>query len=92
MKRGLVSLDAEVRMDYNKGGNPLNLNNQIGAPTTVQVSREVMTSNGCKVSMIFQSESDPKIEEDVAKMLIAAFVKRRSVSHEASIMPVQSIN
>lgn len=70
----------------------MNLNNRIGALTTVQASREVMTGNGCKVSMIFQSESDSKVEEDVAKMLIAAFVKRRSVSHEASIVPVQSFN
>lgn len=70
----------------------MNLNNRIGTLTTVQAAREVMTSNGCKVSMTFQAESDPKIEEDVAKMLIAAFVKRRSVSHEASIVPVQSID
>lgn len=70
----------------------MNLDNRIGAPTTVQASREVMTSNGCKVSMLFQPENDPKVEEDVAKMLIAAFVKRRSVSHEASIVPVQSFN
>ena len=70
----------------------MNLNNRIGTLTTVQAAREVMTSNGCKVSMTFRAESDPKIEKEVAKMLLAAFAKKRSVSHEASIMPVQSIN
>lgn len=86
------TLDDEMTIRYNRGGNPLNLNNRIGTLTTVQAAREVMTSNGCKVSLTFRSESDPKIEKEVAKMLIAAFAKKRSVSHETSIVPVQSIH
>ena len=70
----------------------MNLNNRKETHTNVQVPRDVMTSNGCRVTMTFQSEYDPTIDQEVAKMLIAAFLKRRSESHEASVMPVQSFN
>ena len=70
----------------------MNLNNRIGTLTTVQTAREVKTSNGCEVSITFQSESDPTVEKEVAKMLLAVFAKNRSVAHEAGIMSVQSFN
>ena len=42
--------------------------------------------------MIFPASSAKNVRADVAVMLLAAFMKRRSVAHEAGIMSVQSFN
>ena len=70
----------------------MNLDNVYSAQSTVQTCRQTTTSNGCKVTLIFPASSPKNIRLDVAIMLLAAFVKRRSVAHEAGIMPVQSFN
>ena len=69
----------------------MHLENEISATTSVQQCREVRTTNGCKVTMVFRSESNPQVRKDVAGMLLAAF-ERRSMSHEASSLPVHSIH
>lgn len=70
----------------------MNLDNGISALPTVQVQREIISTNGCQVSMCFRVESDVQIRHDVAQMLLAAAIKRRSVNHETSFVPVQSIH
>ena len=67
------------------------LENEISALPTVQQCREVSTTNGCKVTMVFRPQSNPQVRKDVAGMLLAAF-ERRSMNHEASSLPVQSIH
>ena len=70
----------------------MNLDNEINALPTVQVQHEMISTNGCKVSLCFRTESDVQIRHDVAEMLLAAAIKRRSVNHETSSVPVQSIH
>ena len=80
-------------MCYNiEGIDPVNLDNGISALTSVQMPREIMTENGCHVSLCFRNEEDPNIHREIARMLIAAFKKRRSSEHETSALSVQSIN
>ena len=70
----------------------MNLDNQKEAQPTVQVSREITTTNGCKVTLTFAEKEDPSLQRDVAEMLLAAFIKRRSMLYEASALPVQSVH
>ena len=67
----------------------MNLDNRKEAQPTVQVSREITTTNGCKVTLMFAEKEDPNLQHDVAEMLLAAFIKRRSMLYEASALPVQ---
>ena len=69
----------------------MNLDNRKEAQPTVQVSREITTTNGCKVTLTFAEKEDPNLQHDVAEMLLAAFIKRRSMLYEASALPVQSV-
>lgn len=70
----------------------MNFDNVYSAQPTVQACRQTTTSNGCQVTMVFPASSAKNLCSDVAAMLLAAFMKRRSVAHEAGIMPVQSFN
>ena len=70
----------------------MNLDNDKKSLPIVQAYRDVVTANGCKVSLCFRTESDVQIKRAVAEMLLATSIKRRSVIHEASFMPVQSIH
>ena len=80
-------------MCYNEMGiEPVNLDNEILALSSVQMPREMTTENGCHVSLCFQDEEDPNVHREIARMLIAAFKKRRRSEHETSAMSVQSIN
>lgn len=79
-------------MCYNGiGVEPVNLDNEIRALASVQMPREMTTESGCHVSLCFRNEEDPNIHREIARMLIAAFKKRRSNEHEASAMSVQSV-
>lgn len=69
-----------------------NLNKRIVALPSVQVPREIMTSNGCRVSLHFRDEENPRLHTEIAGMLIAAFTRRRSKAYETSSVPVQSID
>ena len=80
-------------MCYNRNGIvPLNLDNKILALPSVQVPREMITTSGCHVSLRFRDEDDPHVHREIARMLIAAFTRRRSNEHETSHVPVQSID
>lgn len=70
----------------------MNLDNRISAQPSVQACRQMITSNGCKVTLEFSPISNPQINRDVAEMLLAAFQKKRSMNHEASSMSVQGIH
>ena len=87
------SIGKEKDMCYNEMGiEPVNLNNEILALSSVQMPREMTTENGCHVSLCFRDEEDPNIHREIARMLIAAFKKRRSSEHETSALSVQSFN
>lgn len=62
-------------MCYNQkqGAIPTNLDSRIVALPSVQVPREIMTSNGCRVSLHFRAEENPRLHTEIAGMLIAAF-------------------
>lgn len=81
--------DSVVYFDRAK---PVYLENGMSVLPSVQASREVTTSNGCKVLLEFHSQPNPQVRRDVAEMLLAAFRKRRSVEHETSNVPVQSVH
>ena len=66
--------------------------NRKEAQPTVQVSREITTTNGCRVTLTFAEKEDPNLQHAVAEMLLAAFIKRRSMLYEASALPVQSVH
>lgn len=70
----------------------MNLDNQMSTLPTVQTCRQMITSNGCKVTLEFSPSPNPQINRDVAEMLLAAFQRKRSMNHEASLMSVQSIH
>ena len=83
----------EIDMCYNKKGiEPAHLDNEILALPSVQMPREMTTENGCHVSLCFRDEEDPNVHREIARMLIAAFKKRRSSEHETSALSVQSFN
>ena len=87
------SIGKEKDMCYNEMGiEPVNLDNDILALSSVQMPREMTTENGCHVSLCFRNEEDPNIHREIARMLIAAFKKRRSSEHETSALSVQSFN
>ena len=76
----------------NKGIQPMNLDNTIIALPSVQVPREFTTTDGCHVSLCFRDEDDPSVHREIARMLIAAFTRKRSDEYETSYVPVQSFN
>lgn len=80
-------------MCYDMNGRKLtNLDNSNIALPSVQVQAKVTTTNGCHVSLLFPGKKNPRIHYEIAGMLIAAFVKKRSNDHETSALPVQSID
>jgi len=81
-------------MCYNQkqGTIPTNLESNIVALPSVQMPREIMTSNGCRVSLHFRAEDNPRLHTEIAGMLIAAFTRRRSKAYETSFVSVQSID
>ena len=80
-------------MCYNKSGiEPVNLDNRMLALSSVQMPRDMITENGCHVSLCFREVDDPNVHREIARMLIAAFKKRRSSEHETSALSVQSFN
>lgn len=89
----LYHIERIIMMCYDKNERKLtNLDNSNIALPSVQVSRELTTTNGCHVSLLFSGTENPRIHHEIAGMLIAAFVKKRSSDHETSALPVQSID
>ena len=77
--------DAKICMDPIIGTAPdgasANLDNaNNGAQPFVQMSRELITSNGCHVKLIFRKESKPSVREEIARLLLASFEEKESVS------------
>ena len=48
--------------------------------TSVQMTREMMTSNGCHVTLVFPAESRPGVSRKIAEMFLAAMEKGMSDS------------
>ena len=73
---GLTCLDSRANMP--SGEQPTDLENEIGAQSTVQTTREIIT-NGCHVKLVFKGEHDPQVRKDIARLLLAAFEQRKGV-------------
>ena len=67
---GTASDEASTNLD--------NANNS--AQPFVQMSREVIASNGCHVKWISRKESKPGVREEIARLLLASFEEKESVS------------
>lgn len=68
----------DIRSIINEGENPANLDNFDNANrtrNTVQMTREMTTSNGCHVTLIFPKESHPGVRRKIAEMFLAAMEK-----------------
>ena len=66
-----------------EGENPANLDNfDIVNRTrnTVQMTREMTTSNGCHVTLVFPQESRPGVRRKIAEMFLTAMEKGMSES------------
>ena len=72
----LTCLDSRANML--SGEQPTDLENEIGAQSTVQTTREIIT-NGCHVKLVFKGEHDPQVRKDIARLLLAAFEQRKGV-------------
>ena len=62
----------------NEGENPANLDNFDNVNRTrnaVQMTREMTTSNGCHVTLMFPAQSRPGIRRKIAEMFLAAMEK-----------------
>ena len=73
----------EIQSIIEKGENPANLDNFDNANRTrkaVQMTREMTTSNGCHVTLVFPEESRPGVRRKIAEMLLAAMEKGMSES------------
>lgn len=89
----LYDIERIIMMCYDMNERKLtNLDNSNIALPSVQVQAKVTTTNGCHVSLLFPGKENPRIHHEIAGMLIAAFVKKRSNDHETSALPVQSID
>ena len=68
----------DVRGIIDKGENPANLDNfdnENRTQTAVQMTREMTTSNGCHVTLVFPKESRPGVRRKIAEMFLAAMEK-----------------
>ena len=52
-----------------------NFDNANGELHTVQMTREMTTSNGCHVSLVFPAVSRPGVRRKIAEMFLAALEK-----------------
>lgn len=87
------SLATTPKVCHNADGTSVNLENEIYALPSVQVTREIVSSNGCRVTLNFATEKRFDIQMDIARMLVESFEnKRRKHYEETSSMPVQSFD
>ena len=68
-----------------------NLENEITALSTVQACPDIVTQNGCMITLRFPTKKNPQVQVDVARMLIRSFLDRKGATDEKSTMPVQGI-
>jgi len=67
-----------IRSIIEKGESPENLDNLDNVNrthTTVQMTREMMTSNGCHITLIFPAKSRPGVRREIIEVLVAAMEK-----------------
>ena len=67
-----------IRGIIEEGEKPANLDNSDNANRTqnaVQMTREMTTSNGCHVALIYPAVSRPGIRRKIAEMFVAAVEK-----------------
>lgn len=68
----------DIRGIIKEGESPVNLDNLDNANRTrnaVQMTREMTTSNGCHVTLVFPKESRPGVRRKIAEMFLAAMEK-----------------
>ncbi len=70
----------------------VNLDNEMCALPPVQANREFMTTNGCRVRMLFKAENDPTIRKEIARLLLTAFEQERNADDETSHVSVQGFD
>ena len=75
-----MSLLKEHNIGVEKAPNLDNYDNDTRTHTTVQMTREMMTSNGCHVTLVFPAESRPGVSRKIAEMFLAAMEKGMSDS------------
>jgi len=85
----LLSTDSRAIIGLTREG--ANLENKINALSTVQARPDLMTQNGCKITLRFQTQKNPQVQVDVARMLIRSFLNRKGATNEKSTLPVQGI-
>ena len=67
----------------------MNLDNQKEAQPTVQVSREITTTNGCKVTLMFAEKEDPYLEFAPQLPQNQAIADNRSIEQRICIKPAK---
>ncbi len=68
----------DARGIIKEGENPANLDNfnsENRTQTSVQMTREMTTSNGCHVTLVFPAVSRPGVQRKIAGMFLAAMEK-----------------
>lgn len=68
----------DIRGIISEGENPADLDNFDNANRTrnaVQMTRQMTTSNGCHVTLVFPLKSHPGIRRKIAEMFVAAMGK-----------------
>lgn len=73
----------DIRGIMREDESPTNLDNLDNANRTrnaVQMTREMTTSNGCHVTLVFPQESRPGVRRKIAEMFLTAMEKGMSES------------
>jgi len=61
------------------GNAPANLDNGMIAHTNVQVSRELITPNGCHMKLRFSHTNGHEVRKEIAQLLLTAFMREKEV-------------
>ena len=64
--------ESDVSLDQQ----PMNLENEIDAHSTVANLRTIMTKNGCTATLLFSNHENPQIRRQVAELLLRSIEKR----------------
>ena len=53
---------------------PANLENEISATPNVQVTRSIITPNGCHLTLVFPKEGRKGVREEIAEILLSTIM------------------
>lgn len=81
MKKTAALTSAENLHTMVSGVIPTNLDKEIDALPSVQVSRELITPNGCHVKMLFPQTSGHGVRREIAQLLLTAFMREKEVEY-----------